>query len=150
MIELESAIHTSLKALSRTVEHKKRHRLRTPRLSAGNRYLIFENVSFCEKFSTFLAKLPFSHRSVLIKTAENISSLFCFFSLDLLYFVQDSCKKCQEHKDRLGLNSRMTRSKSFLSLFPIFFLWWWNWVCSDTTAESFSPLYCSLSFLFLA
>ncbi len=39
MIELESAIHSSRKDLSHTVEYKKWHQLQTPILSAGNRCL---------------------------------------------------------------------------------------------------------------
>ncbi len=56
------------------------------------------------------------------KTAEYFSSLFCFFffSLYLLYYAQDSCKKWQENKDRLGLISEMS-VKIFSSLFCFFF-----------------------------
>ncbi len=42
----------------------------------------------------------------------------------------------------------MTLSKSFLSLYSVFFLWW-NWVSLERTAEYFSSLFCFLSFFFL-
>ncbi len=79
--------------------------------------------------------------------------LFLFlFSLYLLYYAQDSCKKWQENKDRLGLISGMT-VKIFLVtiLFFVFVLFFWcNWVCSDKTAKYISSLcFFFFSFFFL-
>ncbi len=84
------------------------------------------------------------------KTGENFSSLFCFisffflgvtgsvrirrlnisrhyyvlsssFSLYLLYYARDSCKKWQEKKDRLSLISGMESQKFLFTILFLFF-----------------------------
>ncbi len=87
MIKLESAIHSSRKALSRTVEHNK-NCIDYGRLyrALGTDMLYKKTVRFSKSFPLF-AKFPFSHRSVRIRRL-NISRHYfvfsCFLSLSTI------------------------------------------------------------------
>ncbi len=86
--------------------------------------------------------------------------LLFYFSLYLLYYARDSCKKWQEKKDKLGLTSENEVNIFLVTiLFYFFFLswrywvcsdffFWCDWVCSDKTAEYFSSLFCFISFFY--
>ncbi len=89
---------------------------------------------FCFCFFSFWAWLGlfgYYDSWILLVTILFLLS-FYFFSLNLLHYAQDSCRKWHEKTDKLGLISGMT-VKNFSSLFSFLFLFLFLVYCITTS-----------------
>ncbi len=82
------------------------------RLKISRHYFVF----FCFLFLS-LALLVGSVRMRRLKVSRHFFVFSLFYSLYLLYYAQDSCKKWQENEGKLGLISRMTVKTFLVTIF---------------------------------
>ncbi len=120
---------------------------RIRRLKIPRHYFVFIFVLFC-----FLFGGTGSARKRKMKISRHyfvFVFVYIWFSLYLLYYARDSCKKVTRKNRQAKSDFQNGQFQKFLVtilFFSSFFLLWRDWVCLDRTAEYFSSLFCFSSF----